>query len=118
MRRTAREYQVESGSDLGYTAPAPLGDGPTAADHTRRRDLRRPVDRLKLIHNHALAIRRVIHSRAYWGLGRAPRSAMDNVGNRIRELRENGDGRSAMEAGGAIVVLTEAQECIRTWTSG
>jgi hypothetical protein len=35
-----------------------------------------------------------------------------------RELRENGDGRSAMEAGGAVVVLTEAQECIRTWTSG
>jgi hypothetical protein len=35
-----------------------------------------------------------------------------------RDLRENGDGWSAMEADGAVVVLTEAQECIRTWTSG
>ena len=56
------------------------------ADHTRRQNLRRPVDRLKLIHKNTLAIRRVIHSRAYWGLGSAPRTAMDNVGNRIRCL--------------------------------
>jgi uncharacterized protein YcsI (UPF0317 family) len=67
----------------------------------------------------------------YIGCAFSPASAIVNGGAKVRrvagrsksaaphrELRENGDGRSAMEAGGAVVVLTEAQECIRTWTSG